>query len=95
MYLSRTTSELNLQRVRSPVSRFSSWSFDANGLSLLVTMFCKASLFTVALALLASASPVVKEGGIRIDLPKRSSLTRADGVFDHDKAIIASHRTIK
>lgn len=58
-------------------------------------MFCKASLITVALALLATASPIVQEEGIRIDLPKRTSLTKADGTFDHDKAIIQTVRTIK
>ncbi|TCD70576.1 Type I transmembrane sorting receptor [Steccherinum ochraceum] len=56
-------------------------------------MFCKASLFTVALALVASASPVIQEEGIRIDLPKRASLTKADGTFDHDQAIIQTFKT--
>ena len=58
-------------------------------------MFCKASLITVALALVASASPIIKEEGVRIELPKRASLTTADGVFDHDAAIISTVRTIK
>lgn len=53
-------------------------------------MFCKASLVTVALALLASATPIAQPEaeGIRIPLGKRSSLTKADGTFDHEKAIL-------
>lgn len=58
-------------------------------------MFCKASLITVALALLASAGPVTQDEGIRVDLPKRSSLTKADGTFDLDKAAIQTYRTLK
>lgn len=53
-------------------------------------MFCKATLLTVALALLATASPVARtpaSNGKRIALEKRSSLTKADGTFDHEKAI--------
>lgn len=56
-------------------------------------MFCKASLLTVALALLASASPVVQDSGIRIPLEKRGSLTRPDGTFDHEKALLHSVKT--
>ena len=59
------------------------------------TMFCKASLITVALALIASASPIVEETGIRIPLAKRSSLTKADGTFDHEKAILHNIKTHK
>ncbi|EJF55819.1 acid protease [Dichomitus squalens LYAD-421 SS1] len=55
-------------------------------------MFCKATLLTVALALMAPASPVTTKTGIRIPFEKRSSLTNADGTFNHDKAIIESHR---
>ncbi|KAH9944776.1 aspartic peptidase domain-containing protein [Amylocystis lapponica] len=53
-------------------------------------MFCKASLLTVALALLATASPIAKETGtgIRIPLHKRGSLTKADGTFDREAAIL-------
>ncbi|THH23146.1 hypothetical protein EUX98_g8032 [Antrodiella citrinella] len=57
-------------------------------------MFSKTSLVTVALALLATAVPTVQEEGIRIALPKRSSLTKADGTFDHEKAIIQTYKTI-
>ena len=58
-------------------------------------MFCKASLLTVALALLASATPVVRETGIRIPLSKRSSLTKADGTVDQDAVIRETVRTKK
>ena len=58
-------------------------------------MFCKATLLTVALALMASASPVTTKTGIRIPFEKRSSLTNADGTFNHDKAIIESVKTLK
>ena len=58
-------------------------------------MFCKASLITVALALIAAASPVQEKSGIRIPLQKRSSLTNADGTFNHEKAIISTAKTIK
>lgn len=47
-------------------------------------MFCKASLLTVALALIASATPITKPAGIRIPFQKRSSLTKADGTADRD-----------
>lgn len=50
-------------------------------------MSCKASLLIVALALVASASPITQETGIRIPLAKRNSLTKADGTFDRDAAI--------
>ncbi|KIP04061.1 hypothetical protein PHLGIDRAFT_76564 [Phlebiopsis gigantea 11061_1 CR5-6] len=50
-------------------------------------MFCKATLVSVALALLASATPVVKTPGVSIPLGERNTLKRADGTFDHAKAI--------
>lgn len=58
-------------------------------------MFCKTSLFAVALALVASATPIVQEEGIRIDLPKRASMTKANGVFDYDRFLVSHARTIK
>ena len=59
-------------------------------------MFCKASLITVALALLASAGPIAQpEAGIAVPIQKRSSLTNADGTFNHEKAIIQTVKTIK
>lgn len=59
-------------------------------------MFCKASLVTVALALIASASPIVPaETGVSIALRKRDTLTRADGTFDHEKAILHNIKTHK
>ncbi|KAI0358653.1 acid protease [Trametes cingulata] len=57
-------------------------------------MFCKASLITVALALIAAASPVQENSGIRIPLAKRSSLTNEDGTFNREKAIISTVNTI-
>ncbi|CCM02235.1 uncharacterized protein FIBRA_04315 [Fibroporia radiculosa] len=45
-------------------------------------MFCKASLLTVALALIASATPIAKDTGIRIPLRKRASFTLSDGTVD-------------
>ena len=58
-------------------------------------MFCKATLLSFTLALLAVASPVVnEERGIRIPLVSRS-LTTADGVFDRDRALIQTAKTIK
>ncbi|PCH37786.1 aspartic protease [Wolfiporia cocos MD-104 SS10] len=52
-------------------------------------MFCKASLVAVALALIATANPVMKGGNgpIRIPVRKRSSLTRSDGTADLDAAM--------
>lgn len=58
-------------------------------------MFCKASLLTVALALVASANPIVKDTGITVPLRKRSSLTKSDGTFDHEKAIVQTAKTVK
>ncbi|KAI9059506.1 acid protease [Trametes sanguinea] len=52
-------------------------------------MFYKTALVTVALALLASASPLVKERGTPIPIVKRGSLTRPNGTFDAEKAIAA------
>ncbi|KAH8101206.1 acid protease [Cristinia sonorae] len=58
-------------------------------------MFCKATLLTVALALAASATPVAREDeGVRIPLSKRVSLTKSDGSFDYDKALIQTYKTI-
>ena len=49
-------------------------------------MFCKTTLITVALALIASASPIVKPStGIRIPIQKRGSLTNEDGTFNAEK----------
>ncbi|KDQ54107.1 hypothetical protein JAAARDRAFT_209569 [Jaapia argillacea MUCL 33604] len=57
-------------------------------------MFCKSTLVTVALALMAAASPVAQpETGIRVPLEKRSTLTKADGTFDHAKAVKHSVKT--
>lgn len=51
------------------------------------SMLCKATLLAVALGLVASATPVTRDTGIRIPLQKHGSLTKADGTFDHDAAI--------
>ncbi|KAF7344856.1 Acid protease [Mycena venus] len=62
------------------------------------TMFNKSALLlavTLALSVAASPSPAPAEAVARnIPLPKRSSLTRPDGVFDKDKAIAANIATI-
>ena len=59
-------------------------------------MFCKATLFTVALALMASASPIAPKKGIPVPFQKRStSIKNADGTFNPDKALIESVKTIK
>ena len=51
-------------------------------------MFCKTTLITVALALIASASPIVKPStGIRIPIQKRGTLTNPDGTFNHARAV--------
>ncbi|KAI0923495.1 hypothetical protein AcV5_009023 [Taiwanofungus camphoratus] len=50
-------------------------------------MLYKATLLAVALGLVASATPVTRDTGIRIPLQKHGSLTKADGTFDHDAAI--------
>ena len=55
-------------------------------------MLCKATLFTVALSLLASPNLVT---GVSVPLAKRSSLTHEDGTFNHDKAIYQTVKTIK
>ncbi|PCH37777.1 acid protease [Wolfiporia cocos MD-104 SS10] len=49
-------------------------------------MFCKASLLTVALALIASATPVTRDTGIRIPVHKRS-VKNADGTVNRDAVI--------
>ncbi|KAF8636167.1 hypothetical protein AX17_003739 [Amanita inopinata Kibby_2008] len=51
-------------------------------------MFNKSALLvTVSLALFSAASPVAQPGLTTVPIHKRSTLTLADGVFDHDKAI--------
>ncbi|KAI0826810.1 acid protease [Trametes gibbosa] len=55
-------------------------------------MFCKTTLFTVALALLTSASPIIRDDlstptGICVPLQKRGSLKTAEGVFDYTRAV--------
>ena len=58
-------------------------------------MFCKATLISVALALFTSASPAVHTPGVSIPLRERSTLTRADGTFDYDKANLDYINTYK
>ena len=59
-------------------------------------MFCKATLITVALALMASATPVATpKKGIAVPFQKRSALTNADGTFNADRAKIESVKTAK
>ncbi|KAI0712498.1 acid protease [Earliella scabrosa] len=58
-------------------------------------MFCKATLLTLALAFVASASPVehvhdasaATEIGVRIPIQKRGTLTNPDGTFNHARAV--------
>ncbi|KAI0782433.1 aspartic protease [Irpex lacteus] len=56
-------------------------------------MLFKASFVTLALALVTSANLVAKESGVSIDLPKRATLTKADGTFDHEAAILSNIKT--
>ena len=59
-------------------------------------MFSKPALITVALALMAAATPIVQEEtGVRIPLTKRGSLTNADGTFNHERAILQNIKTHK
>lgn len=58
-------------------------------------MFCKAFFFALGLALLAASTPVERDGGITIPLPKRASLTKPDGTFDHEAARAHTAKTIK
>jgi cathepsin D len=52
-------------------------------------MFYKAFLFTLTLTLFATASPVKKAGrGIHIPLSEPPTLTKPDGTFDLEKAIL-------
>lgn len=59
------------------------------------TMFCKATLLTLALAFVASASPVehvhdasaATKIGVRIPIQKRGTLTNSDGTFNHARAV--------
>ncbi|KAI0677640.1 acid protease [Trametes maxima] len=57
-------------------------------------MFCKTTLFTVALALLSSASPIARDdvessvmAGIHVPLTKRGSLKNAQGIFEYERAV--------
>ncbi|KIJ41128.1 hypothetical protein M422DRAFT_31981 [Sphaerobolus stellatus SS14] len=56
-------------------------------------MFCKTSMITLALALLSAATPVERSESVAIALPKRSGLTTADGVFNHELAILQTVTT--
>lgn len=60
-----------------------------------ITMFCKATLLTVALAVCVSANPVVSGHGVKIPIMKRRTLTKEDGTFDFDRAIQESVMTQK
>ncbi|RDX54914.1 acid protease [Lentinus brumalis] len=57
-------------------------------------MFCKATLLTVALGLMASATPITTKQGVSIPLGKRSTLQNEDGTFNYDKAVIQTVNTI-
>ncbi|RPD78649.1 acid protease [Lentinus tigrinus ALCF2SS1-7] len=57
-------------------------------------MFCKATLLTVALGLMASASPITTKQGVRIPLGKRATLQNEDGTFNYEKAVIQTVNTI-
>ncbi|RDX50372.1 protease [Lentinus brumalis] len=54
-------------------------------------MFCKTTLLTIALALLASQSVSHAlhhaNTGVRVPISKRGTLTNSDGTFNHDKAV--------
>ncbi|KAI0701863.1 acid protease [Cytidiella melzeri] len=57
-------------------------------------MSCKATLVTVALALLVSSTPLKSDNGISVPLHKRSSLTNEDGTFAYGRAVeetVAAH----
>ncbi|EKM50295.1 uncharacterized protein PHACADRAFT_264907 [Phanerochaete carnosa HHB-10118-sp] len=56
-------------------------------------MLCKATLVSITLALLATASPAAYASGVSVALGERSTLTRADGTFDHEKAILHNIKT--
>ncbi|GJJ14532.1 hypothetical protein Clacol_008797 [Clathrus columnatus] len=59
-------------------------------------MFCKASLLALVFSTclsVAAANPVNQARGINISLPKRRSLTNADGTFDYENAVIQTRRT--
>jgi cathepsin D len=58
-------------------------------------MFCKTPLFTITLALLATASPVKKAGGIHVALSPPPTLTKLDGTFDLETAILHDVATQK
>ncbi|KAI0743998.1 acid protease [Daedaleopsis nitida] len=57
-------------------------------------MFCKATLVTAALGLIASATPILNTNGVRIPIASRAALTSEDGIFDHDRAILLNIHTI-
>ncbi len=54
-------------------------------------MFCKTTLLTIALALLASETVShalhPANTGVRVPISKRRTLTNSDGTFNHDKAV--------
>ncbi|GJJ14459.1 hypothetical protein Clacol_008723 [Clathrus columnatus] len=56
-------------------------------------MFRKASLLALIFYLSAIATPVKQARGISIGLPERRSLTKADGTFDYDQAVLQTRRT--
>ncbi|EKM60377.1 uncharacterized protein PHACADRAFT_246256 [Phanerochaete carnosa HHB-10118-sp] len=56
-------------------------------------MLYKATLVTVTLSLLVVASPVEHGPGVKIALGERSTFSRADDTFDHEKAILDNIKT--
>ncbi|GJJ14501.1 hypothetical protein Clacol_008765 [Clathrus columnatus] len=56
-------------------------------------MFRKASLLAFIFCLSVIATPVKQARGVAIDLPQRRSLTKADGTFDYDRAVLQTRKT--
>ena len=60
------------------------------GTFLTSVMFLSVTIVLSALGFVSSAtlSPINRHSGVRIPLPTRNSFVKADGTFDHDKAVM-------
>ncbi len=58
-------------------------------------MFCRINLLVLAFSVVTFGKSTETEVGIRIPLAPRGLLTKGDGTFDHQKAILQSYKTRK
>lgn len=58
-------------------------------------MFYRTGLLVLAFSLVSFGNPTGTEAGVPISLLPRNGLTKEDGTFDYEKAILQSYKTQK